>query len=310
MFDLISYEEQNITCARTEISRFFFLFFVNRISPLYYTWIVYFLPFKTSLTTRSAQSFISNIMKITKPNLPRRNNSVLYFAETLKTSSSLEDFQRSSFFINSISFCSSCSFIQVVSRTMMTFLTSVITTSFVIIYWQVRDTLSSVTECQGATYSIQNRILADHAFTTKPSATIEVCVILCGEHPDCESINYFRKTKTCELNNMSLMSSPEHMVAFESAMYMTNAFRVPCYYDNECERQEEVCLLVVGGSKCEGNVNIFFKTIPFHLGISYTYDISRANRYLIWKIISIYFDNNVDAVVFVIVIVFGAIFCN
>ena len=56
---------------------------------------------------------------------------------------------------------------------------------------------------------------------------------------------------------MSLMSSPEHMVAFESAMYMTNAFQVPCDYDNECERQEEVCLLVVGGSKCEGNVNIF-----------------------------------------------------
>ena len=249
-------------------------------------------------------------MKITKPNLPRRNNSVLYFAKTLKTSSSLEDFQRGSFFINSSSFCSSCSFIQVVSRTMMTLLTSVITTSFGIIYWQVRDTLSSVTECQGATYSIQNRILAGHAFTTKPSATIEVCVILCGEHPDCESINYFRKTKTCELNNMSLMSSPEHMVAFESAMYMTNAFRVPCYYDNECERQEEVCLLVVGGSKCEGNVNIFFKTIPFHLGISYTFDISRANRYLIWKIISIYFDSNVDAVVFVIVIVFGATFCN
>ena len=67
---------------------------------------------------------------------------------------------------------------------------------------------------------------------------------------------------------------------------------------------------MAGGCKCEGNVNIFFKTIPFHLGISYTYDISRANRYLIWKIISIYFDNNVDAVVFVIVIVFGAIFCN
>ena len=55
---------------------------------------------------------------------------------------------------------------------------------------------------------------------------------------------------------------------------------------------------------------IFFKKKPLHLGISYTYDISRANRYLIWKIISIYFDNNVDAVVFVIVIVFGAIFCN
>ena len=33
---------------------------------------------------------------------------------------------------------------------------------------------------------------------------------------------------------------------------------------------------------------IFFKKKPLHLGISYTYDISRANRYLIWKIISIF----------------------
>ena len=144
----------------------------------------------------------------------------------------------------------------------MTLLTSVIATSFVIIYWQVRDILSSVTECQEATYSIQNRILAGHAFTTRPSATIEVCVILCGEHPNCKSINYFRNSKTCELNNMSRVSSPEHMVVFESAMYMTNAFRVPCNYDIECERQEEICQLAVGGSKCKGNLYVIFKQLP------------------------------------------------
>ena len=165
-------------------------------------------------------------------------------------------------FINSSSFCSSSSFIPVVYRTIMTLLTSVIATSFVIIYWQVRDILSSVTECQEATYSIQNRILAGHAFTTRPSATIEVCVILCGEHPNCKSINYFRNSKTCELNNMSRVSSPKHMVVFESAMYMTNAFPVPCNYDIECERQEEICQLAVGGSKCKGNLYVIFKQLP------------------------------------------------
>ena len=40
----------------------------------------------------------------------------------------------------------------------------VIATSFVMIYWQLRDTLSSVTQCQDATYSIPNRILTGHAF--------------------------------------------------------------------------------------------------------------------------------------------------
>ena len=140
----------------------------------------------------------------------------------------------------------------------------VIETVFMIIYWQVRETLSSVTQCQDTTFSIQNRVLVGHAFGTKPSANIEDCVILCVEHPNCESINYYRKTKICELNNKTAVSNPENMVHFELAMYMTNSIRIFfCkYFDFECGRQEDICQLEEGRNKCKGTANIFlFSTI-------------------------------------------------
>ena len=137
-------------------------------------------------------------------------------------------------------------------------LKGVIATFFVMIYWHLRATLSSVTQCQDATYSIPNRILKGHTFTTKPSATMESCVIFCGEGLNCKSINFYRKAKTCELNNMSAVTSPESMVDFELALYMTNAFLMPCFFDAECKLPEEICELVEGGRKCTGNVGNLF----------------------------------------------------
>ena len=134
----------------------------------------------------------------------------------------------------------------------------VIATSFVMVFWQLRDTLSSVTQCQDATYSIANRILTGHAFTTKPSSTMESCVIFCSKDLNCKSINFYRKAKTCELNNMSAETSPESMVDFELAMYMTNAFPIPCLYDAECKLPGEICELVEGDRKCKGNVHSYF----------------------------------------------------
>ena len=132
-----------------------------------------------------------------------------------------------------------------------------IATWSVLIYWQVRDTLSSITQCQGATYSIQNRVLTGHAFRTKPCATMECCVKLCGEDLNCKSINYYRKTKTCELNNVSAVVSPESMVDFELSMYMTNAFS-PCHLDFECEGQGRICQVMEDWSYCKGNIGILF----------------------------------------------------
>ena len=66
------------------------------------------------------------------------------------------------------------------------------------------------------------------------------------------------EAKTCELNNMSAETSPESMVDFESAMYMANAFLMPCFFDAECKLPQKICELVEGGRKCKGNVGNLF----------------------------------------------------
>ncbi|PFX12789.1 Coagulation factor V [Stylophora pistillata] len=123
-------------------------------------------------------------------------------------------------------------------------------TSFLLIYCQLRYTLSSVTQCQEATYSIPNRVLTGHGFATRPSTTMESCVIFCAEDPMCKSINYFRKRKICELNNSSAVMSPESMVDSELSIYMTNAFSA-CHLDVECGGPEEICQLLESGGECK-----------------------------------------------------------
>ena len=57
---------------------------------------------------------------------------------------------------------------------------------------------------------------------------------------------------------MSAETSPESMVDFELAMYMTNDFPIPCLYDAECKLPGEICELVEGDKKCKGNVDNHF----------------------------------------------------
>ena len=134
----------------------------------------------------------------------------------------------------------------------------IITTVFVTLCCSVRVTLAdlaSVKQCKDATYSIPNRVLAGHAILTEPSPGIEDCVILCIERdPLCESINYYRKRKVCELNNKTIDSNPEDMVDFEWTIYMTNTVRLLLYneFDLECGRQTDICHLERGGIKCKG----------------------------------------------------------
>ncbi|KAJ7370567.1 hypothetical protein OS493_031302 [Desmophyllum pertusum] len=125
--------------------------------------------------------------------------------------------------------------------------------TLLVIILRVQVTLASVTQCKDATYSIPNRVLASHAFLTKPSPNIEDCVIMCIEHRLCESSNYYRKTKVCELNDKTVISNPEDMVDFEWAIYMTNNVRIlPCYdFDFECGRQADICHLIKGGNMCK-----------------------------------------------------------
>ena len=48
---------------------------------------------------------------------------------------------------------------------------------------------------------------------------------------------------------------------FELAMYMTNAFPIPCLYDAECKLPGEIYELVEGDKKCKGNVDNNFRPI-------------------------------------------------
>ncbi|KAL9978372.1 hypothetical protein ACROYT_G015875 [Oculina patagonica] len=130
----------------------------------------------------------------------------------------------------------------------------IIATLFLILYCPVQVTLASAAQCKDATYSIPNRVLTGHAFLTKPSPSIGDCVISCIERdPLCESINYYRKTKTCELNDKTINSYPDDIVDFEWAIYMTNSVRLlPCDdLDFKCGRQTDICHLKEGGNKCK-----------------------------------------------------------
>lgn len=54
------------------------------------------------------------------------------------------------------------------------------------------------------------------------------------------------------MNTMNAELSPENMMDFKTAVYMTIA---PCYYDKECRSQEEICLVQEGGRKCKACLN-------------------------------------------------------
>ena len=118
----------------------------------------------------------------------------------------------------------------------------IIALTLVAIFCRVKDTLAATSEC--ATYSVQNRVLKRHAFVTKPTQNIEDCVISCIKHPSCQSSNYYRKKKMCELNDKTDISNPEDMMEVENANYMTNGVRFPpgcSKQDSECGRPGVIC---------------------------------------------------------------------
>ncbi|KAL9978371.1 hypothetical protein ACROYT_G015872, partial [Oculina patagonica] len=130
----------------------------------------------------------------------------------------------------------------------------IIATLFVVLLCPLQEALASFEQCKEATFSIPNRVLVGHALLTKPSPSIGDCMISCIERdPLCESINYYRKTKICELNDKNINSNSEDMVDFEWAIYMTNSERVPpCNLDDECGRQTDICRhLRTGGNNCK-----------------------------------------------------------
>lgn len=130
----------------------------------------------------------------------------------------------------------------------------IITAMLVLLCYPSQVTLASIAQCT-ETNSIANRVLVGHAFFTKQSPDIEDCVISCiNRDPLCDSTNYYRETKVCELNDKNAESNPDDLVDYEWAIYMTNSVRfLRCNnFDYECERQTDICQIKQGGNKCEG----------------------------------------------------------
>lgn len=130
----------------------------------------------------------------------------------------------------------------------------------VLLYYTSQVTHASVAQCKDATSTIPNRVLAGHAFFTKKSPNIEDCVMSCiASDPSCESTNYYRKTKVCELNDKTAESNPEDLVDYELATYMTNSVRLlHCNnFDSECRRQTDICQIIKqGGNRCQGTIKL------------------------------------------------------
>ena len=136
----------------------------------------------------------------------------------------------------------------------------IIAAMLVLLCYTSQVTLASVTQCKDATRSITNRVLAGHAFFTKRSPNIEDCVMSCiARDPLCESTNYYRQTKVCELNDKTAETNPEDLVDCDWAIYMTNSVRLlPCNgFDSECGRQTDICQIKQGENKCEGKLSSF-----------------------------------------------------
>ena len=139
---------------------------------------------------------------------------------------------------------------------------SIITALFVILgHSPMQGPLASVIQCKTATRSIPDRVLAGHVFLCKPCSSLVVCVMLCDEHPFCESINYYQNRKVCALNNKTADSNPEDMKDYEWAIYMTNWLRLRSCSDSDfqCGGQTDICQIKPSGNKCKGMAGIFYK---------------------------------------------------
>ena len=120
----------------------------------------------------------------------------------------------------------------------------------VLICWFFKITAAS--HCKAASYSIQDRVLINHAINNGPAQLIEHCISRCIEHPGCHSSNFYRKSRWCELNDKTHSSHPEEMRQVPFTNYMENTLRpLTCNKDSDCG-SGLVCFL----SKCKGESDL------------------------------------------------------
>ena len=75
------------------------------------------------------------------------------------------------------------------------------------------------------TSSIGGLVLTRHAYRSFASSDMMACYQNCRNEELCQSINFHRDSRICELNNRTDVVSPVNFVKKEDAFYFVNPFR-------------------------------------------------------------------------------------
>ena len=67
---------------------------------------------------------------------------------------------------------------------------------------------------------MSGKALKGHTFKTKRVQDPNECLLFCASEPACQSYNYVKHGKICELNNSTKEASPGDFVQDESRFYM------------------------------------------------------------------------------------------
>ncbi|XP_031570338.1 EGF-like repeat and discoidin I-like domain-containing protein 3 [Actinia tenebrosa] len=67
--------------------------------------------------------------------------------------------------------------------------------------------------------------LRGQSYKTYDTVTLERCILLCEQETGCFSINYFKRTRECQLNNSSNNDFIENFVQDDACLYIDNVLR-------------------------------------------------------------------------------------
>ena len=80
--------------------------------------------------------------------------------------------------------------------------------------------VASGPQCKPTEQSVSGKALKGHTFKTKRVQDPYECLMFCDSELTCQSYNYVKTGKTCELNNRTKEARPGDFVEDESRFYM------------------------------------------------------------------------------------------
>lgn len=104
----------------------------------------------------------------------------------------------------------------------------IIMTSLVIVFGFAMLRITEVSSCRqpcGTVEPIRGFRLKEQSYRTYNSVTLERCIILCEQDTGCFSINYFKRTRVCQLNNSTKDDAIEDFVQDNTCLYIDNVLR-------------------------------------------------------------------------------------